>query len=87
MKTLLILLTVFTFAYVSKVSDESQRYTYATERINRIADSAITIGESADNAFYNAIDQVNEECAFSAKERRKLMHDYYLIDNKSKSNF
>ena len=88
MKTLLFI-SVFILALgkLSQISDNSQRYTYATERINRIADSAMAIGESADNAYYNAIEQIVEENNLSTTERLKLLKDYYLADNENKSNF
>ena len=81
MKTLLFI-SVFILALgkLSQISDNSQRYTYATERINRIADSAMAIGESADNAYYKAIDIVVDEQNLNSTEKSKLLKDYYLSE-------
>lgn len=81
MKTLLFI-SVFILALgkLSNIADNSQRYTYATERINRIADSAMAIGESADNAYYKAIDIVVDEQNLNSTEKSKLLKDYYLSE-------
>lgn len=81
MKTLLfILIFILALGKLSQISDNSQRYTYATERINRIADSAMAIGESADNAYYKAIDIVVDEQNLNSTEKSKLLKDYYLSE-------
>lgn len=81
MKTLLfILIFILALGKLSNIADNSQRYTYATERINRIADSAMAIGESADNAYYKAIDIVVDEQNLNSTEKSKLLKDYYLSE-------
>ncbi len=72
------LILIFTVCMVCKLAETKERSDRIHQEVEKVSDSLIKSGGSADASYQKAIEKVPFDYDLNEKEETQLMKDYYL---------